>query len=318
MGIIRLTVIIPTWNRKEQLSLLLNDLFCQKIEFQYEIIVCDSYSPDGTADFVDGLLASDSRIRIIQCKNSPAVKRNDGAMAAQGEFLLFIDDDVRVTKTNVLNELLGEIVDVGNTILSGRVRYPNSWVQRSNYYSYRNSRHVHDSCFSHTNVKPWCFVSMCSAMSKKLFFEVGGYSEDFKKYGGEDHDFEFRSRSIGVRHLFSSTLDVEHYEGFTGVENYVKKFSLSANVIPPLAKTWPQYMSRGTRSVLKAAGSVAPFYRFGMGGFFLLLRKGLIQYLDATDRRRFFYSVFLYRLLTFIALVDGIVRPRDGKGFYAE
>lgn len=89
------SVIITTYNRKNQLSLTLDSILKQTYK-NIEIIIIDDYSTDGTKDLVESkLLKLDNRIKYIRCdKNSGlATARNKGILNSNGEYFTFCDDD---------------------------------------------------------------------------------------------------------------------------------------------------------------------------------------------------------------------------------
>ena len=61
------SVIITTYNRKNQLSLTLDSILKQTYK-NIEIIIIDDYSTDGTKDLIESkLLKLDNRIKYIRC-----------------------------------------------------------------------------------------------------------------------------------------------------------------------------------------------------------------------------------------------------------
>lgn len=90
------SIIIPTKNRCELLKECLASVQAQTFE-DWEAIVCDDGSTDGTAALVELIGEADSRIRWMprdpeRPSGAPA-RRNDGIRNANGAFIVFLDDD---------------------------------------------------------------------------------------------------------------------------------------------------------------------------------------------------------------------------------
>jgi glycosyltransferase involved in cell wall biosynthesis len=88
----RVSIIIPTWNRRHHVVEAIDSVLAQTYT-DYEIIVVDDGSTDGTSD----LLAQRYRGRpltcIIQQNRGSSAARNAGIRAARGELLAFLDSD---------------------------------------------------------------------------------------------------------------------------------------------------------------------------------------------------------------------------------
>jgi O-antigen biosynthesis protein len=86
----RISVVVPTFNRKNILRQCLTALLAQDYA-DYEVIVVDDGSTDGTGDM---LAAEFPRVRYFrQVNQGQAVARNTGVQAAEGEIVAFTDDD---------------------------------------------------------------------------------------------------------------------------------------------------------------------------------------------------------------------------------
>jgi glycosyltransferase involved in cell wall biosynthesis len=87
------SVIIPTYNRKDKLRICLNSLHQQTYK-NFEVLVCDDGSTDNTIEVINefkNLLA----INYIKDANfgGPAMPRNNGIQLAKGEVIAFLDSD---------------------------------------------------------------------------------------------------------------------------------------------------------------------------------------------------------------------------------
>ena len=86
-----LSIIIPTYNEEEYLPLLLKSIKQQDFR-DYEIIVADANSKDNTVK-----IAEEYGCIVVE-GGMPAVGRNNGAKVAKGEYLLFLDSDLKLTE----------------------------------------------------------------------------------------------------------------------------------------------------------------------------------------------------------------------------
>lgn len=86
------SVIIPTYNRLNLLKKTLSSVMTQTFS-DFEVLVVDNYSTDGTVDYMNSL--ANERIRYIRNdKNEErAFSRNRGLSLATGEFCTLLDSD---------------------------------------------------------------------------------------------------------------------------------------------------------------------------------------------------------------------------------
>lgn len=91
-----ISVVVPTYNRREMVKHTIESLFAQDFPpAQYEIIVVVDGSVDGTAEALHGLKAPCKMSILEQANGGLAAARNAGASIADGDLLLFLDDDMR-------------------------------------------------------------------------------------------------------------------------------------------------------------------------------------------------------------------------------
>ena len=84
------SVVVPTYNRLPLLAEALGSVWRQTFT-DYEVIVVDDGSTDGTAEWLD---SQTPRLRFLRQENKgPGAARNLGAAEAKGEYLAFLDSD---------------------------------------------------------------------------------------------------------------------------------------------------------------------------------------------------------------------------------
>ena len=107
---IALSVIVPVYNK----MIYLEDLFqciCNQTFSDFECIVIDDGSTDGSSEMCDEITKYDDRFQIYHIPNSGVSHaRNMGLKMARGEFITFIDADDRV-EPEYLEGLYLEIVE---------------------------------------------------------------------------------------------------------------------------------------------------------------------------------------------------------------
>ena len=88
-----ISVIIPVFNRLEKLKECVDSVLKQTIE-DFEIILVDDGSTDGSEDLCDSYAEKDPRITTIHKENGGALSaRKAGVAKASGEYVGFVDSD---------------------------------------------------------------------------------------------------------------------------------------------------------------------------------------------------------------------------------
>ena len=85
------TIVIPVYNVIEYLSQCVQSVLSQEF-YNYEIILVDDGSTDGSGERCDELARHDNRIRVIHQENQGlSAARNTGICAAGGKYVIFLD-----------------------------------------------------------------------------------------------------------------------------------------------------------------------------------------------------------------------------------
>ncbi len=104
------TVFIPTWNGGELFRGVLDKVLAQKTTFDYEILIIDSGSTDGTLE----LVKSHPRVRLVQIPNhefNHGLTRNRAVLEARGEIVALLTHDAEPWDEHWLESLVGNFDD---------------------------------------------------------------------------------------------------------------------------------------------------------------------------------------------------------------
>ncbi len=104
------TVFVPTWNGGPLFETVLDRILAQKTSFDYEVLVIDSGSKDGTVEMVQ----KRPSVRLIQIPNSEfnhGLTRNRAVREAHGEIVALLTQDAEPIDENWLERLVGNFDD---------------------------------------------------------------------------------------------------------------------------------------------------------------------------------------------------------------
>jgi glycosyltransferase involved in cell wall biosynthesis len=204
----RVSVVIPARNCPEQLEFCLGRLAGSECT-DYELIVADDASTDGTAALAEELGATVVR---LEKQSGPAGARNRGAQIATGEILYFIDADTGVHPGNVGAVIEAFDADPDLDALFGS--YDTNPTERNLISQYRNLMHhfVHQQGSEEATT----FWSGCGAIKRELFLEHGGFDPGL--YGRPSiEDIELGARLVRAGHRIRVVkhLQVTHLKRWT-------------------------------------------------------------------------------------------------------
>lgn len=98
-------IIIPVYNVKNYLEECLRSVLQQSFR-DFQVILVDDGSTDGSGALCDGFAAQDNRVRVVHKTNGGASSaRNLGLAEARGEYILFLDADDYLLSPAVLESL---------------------------------------------------------------------------------------------------------------------------------------------------------------------------------------------------------------------
>lgn len=118
---IDISIITPSYNSKEYILETFNSVVSQTYK-NFEWIIIDDCSTDGTHEFISKIAESDHRIIVLKTESNggTAKARNIGLKIARGKYITFLDSD-DLLDNNYLEEQLNFIKENG-PLISSRYR----------------------------------------------------------------------------------------------------------------------------------------------------------------------------------------------------
>jgi len=189
------SVVIPTYERPGDLMICLNSLSeeIQQGAPTYEIIVSDDSKSEESRRMIESEFPCVSWGNGKQ--NGPAGNRNAGVKRAQGQWIVFLDDDC-IAQENYLNAYAKAIrANLDTQVFEGRIiadRPRITWAE---------------GCPENSSGGMLWTSNLC--IKKSLFFEIGKFDERFK-VAYEDVEFAYRLKQRKIKTIFVSDAAVCH------------------------------------------------------------------------------------------------------------
>ncbi|MEM2506661.1 MAG: glycosyltransferase family 2 protein [Nitrososphaeria archaeon] len=116
-----LSIIIPTYNERENIGRLIEMIIESLNGIDFEIIVVDDNSPDGTGEFVEQLSNELANLKVIHRPGKLGLSSAilDGASIAQGYAIGVIDADLQ-HPPQILKEMFSKILEGYDVVVASR------------------------------------------------------------------------------------------------------------------------------------------------------------------------------------------------------
>jgi len=188
-----ISVCIPTYNGREHLAACIDSIRSQTFA-DFEVVICDDQSSDGTLDFARQLAEGDERFRFIPNPRrlGLASNWNNCVNEARGEWIKFVFQDDTIAPA-CLDKLLGACRDSGKPFgfCDRDFIFENGTSERQREYSNWHRQRVHDDFNAEQSVSPEHVIRIAAnalthnlvgeptvtLINKSLFNELGGFDE---------------------------------------------------------------------------------------------------------------------------------------------
>jgi len=188
----KISVLMSCYNTEKYVWKTIESVLSQSF-LDFEFIILDDGSTDGTLSVISKYAYIDSRIKIINKEHTGMTKSlNVGLFQAKGEWIARVDSDDFVLKQRLENQLKYVVAKKGLVCIGGWFIEIDDNGKEICRYKFPES---HNKLMSRLNRGKTPFAHVSSFFNKECALQIGGYNEMF--YYSQDIDLWLRFSEIG-------------------------------------------------------------------------------------------------------------------------
>ena len=232
------SVIVPTYNRRDELRLTLDSVVKQICQYSFEVIVAD----DGSSEDIESVVNEYADVISIKyCFQEDkgfraGAARNMGIKLAKGDLCIFVDSGI-ILHPKSIEEFISIYLKEGNCAIVGyiygfktkamsmkqiedlkQIIEANSFDDAIPLFKDRDFLDAREYIFQalgdelHQWPAPFIvFWSGNMAVPRKLLLEVGMFDEYFNTWGGEDTELGLSLQKAGAKFILARKACAVHY-----------------------------------------------------------------------------------------------------------
>lgn len=260
----KVSVVIPTHNRPEKLRETVEKLRLQNFpKNNYEIVVVDDGSTP-PVKFDEDFIISPT-VRIVRLEGEErSVARNTGAREANGELVIFIDDDIW-TKPDFIESHWQAHQEFSDLLAIGEILLPDN-SQNTPFGRFRQ-RLEKDGIPRKRGLvaeKNFCAAGNAS-IKRELFLQLGGFDTTISS--SEDQDFALRHTAQNGKIAFLPEASTIHNDNALDIRGYCQRNEWGSRLMKPFYERYPDFSANIERERING------FVKLGKEPFSNSLRK---------------------------------------------
>ncbi len=239
-----LSIIIVNWNVRDLLERCLKSIFvfCQNLD--YEVIVIDNFSTDGSVQMLNEMSFHNKNLKTVLNQDNLgfAKANNQGLAVSSGKYVLFMNPDMELVE-NTLKMLYDYMESHHNDISACTCQlqygdgyrqpnikrdptfWPQWWIlyKLHHFWKPRFLKKYLAKDFDYTKEQEVEQIMGAFIFARgEIIKKIGGWSEDYFLWW-EDLDLCKRLRKMGEKIIYTPISRVIHYEG----RSFAQQFSLA-------------------------------------------------------------------------------------------
>ena len=250
----KISIIIPNKDHKKDLKRCIKSILKSTYN-NYEIIIVENNSKEKSIFKYYKKLEKNPKIKIEKSKLvlfNYSKLNNFGASKAEGEYLVFLNNDTKIITTNWLETIISNCQREEIGAIGAKLIYKNKRIQHAgvvlnltgtaghvNWNEKANNPGYFGRIMIQQNVS--AVTGALLGMSKKVFEQVEGFDETFP-IAYNDVDLCLKIQDIGKLITYNPYIEAYHYEsqsrGYEDTEEKQKRLKKEEN---KLKKKWKKY-----------------------------------------------------------------------------
>lgn len=223
-----ISIIIPTKNQLAILKKCIESIIRKTTYDNYEILLVDNQSNDLEAIEYLKSLTNNAKIRVFRYDKSYnfSAINNFAVSKAQGEVLLFLNNDTEVITSQWLEIMLGCLQQPNVGAVGAKLYYPNGKIQHAGVvigtggcadHAFKCLNKEENGYMDRTILQQEysAVTAACMMTWKNLFIKIGGFDEVNLPVSFNDVDYCLKLREAGYRIVFTPYVELYHYESLS-------------------------------------------------------------------------------------------------------
>jgi GT2 family glycosyltransferase len=196
--LLEISVVVPTYNRLDTLRYVIPALVAQDVRPNaFEVIVADSNSNDGTAEYLAEVASTSPNVRHLPGPyTGRASARNAGIAAARAPIVLFTDADIIASPDLLARHLTRHAKGAARAVIGCEIQVDSydAYLSKSGNPALRDP--LHPPSRKHLS---WLYFMTGNCSVRRADLErVGCFDESFTGYGHEDLELGYRLQHAGL------------------------------------------------------------------------------------------------------------------------
>ena len=243
------SIIIPTKDKVDLLKKCISSIYEKSTYNNFEIIVINNNSVENETFLYFKELQKIDKIHIVDLpiEFNYSKLNNLAVHKANGDYLLFLNNDIEVIANNWIEELLGYAQRSHVGAVGAKLIYPNNTIQHAGvvigeriawhaFYGYPSESPFIDMLYVARNCS--AVTGACLMVSKKIFEEIDGFDEELSVVYN-DVDLCLKILEKGYYNVWNPNALLYHYESATRGKDHPK------NNVDYFFEKWSKLLKKG-------------------------------------------------------------------------